>query len=105
VNESADLLALRKRLVLARCGLCRLQVRTGASELRGQLRWGNAGLAALKALPTLGLGLALAALARLRPTPPPPQDAALLRFARLAGFLAPLMNLLLEAAWTKKPNR
>jgi hypothetical protein len=95
MNESAEMLALRKRLLLARCGLCRLQLRTGASALREHLSWRNAGFGALKALPILGLGLALAAMASRTPTPEVDTPAPR-RLARLAAWLVPLISIAFE---------
>jgi hypothetical protein len=64
MREPAEVLALRKEVLIARSTLCRLKIRRDAAAVRGTLSPARAGMALAGAAPVreLGLGLLLAGL-------------------------------------------
>jgi hypothetical protein len=64
MTESAEVLALRKEVLVARAALCRLKIRRDVLELRGSLSFAKAGTALAGSAPAreLVLGLLLSGL-------------------------------------------
>lgn len=78
MSESSDLLALRRKLLLARSTLYRLRIRAGLNDLRDPLGW--------------------------RRATPPAIVFALVYFAPVAALLVPLARLLTGFRGTRKPR-
>jgi hypothetical protein len=87
MNESLEILMLRKQLLLARSSLCRLRIRYEVNAVRDSLSWGRASLMVADVLPICSAAVGLAS----------PGTGG----ARLARSLALAVRMLLLARlWT-----